>query len=136
MFLKFIFQKNFFKITYFKCLPSENLCDELLCSIKPVSRTHRRLSAYCHLVKPIPEMIVRAVIEMKNSKNIYMAWVNQTVDYCAELGKGNIDFLGVIEQILNKMDPNLVPPCPIQVFKFVSLLAFYRYIFSELLGSC
>ena len=65
-----------------------------------------------------------------------MDWVNQTKDYCAEVGKGHMDFFGIVEQVLNKMDPNFVQPCPIKVFKNASLLLFYKYLFSELLGSC
>ena len=117
-----------------KCI-QENLCRELVCSVSPLSRTTKRFNAYCYLDTPIKELIVNLLVETKNSKNIYLIWVNQTLDYCAELGKGHIDILGVVEQILNKMDPNLLPSCPIQVFKIVSLLAFYKYLFLEFLGN-
>ena len=117
-----------------KCI-QDNLCREMVCSVSPLSRTTKRVNVYCYLIKPIPEMMVNLLMEMKNSKNIYMAWVNQAMDYCAELGKGHMNVLGVVEQILNKMDPNLAPPCPIQVFKIVSLLAFYKYLFLEFLGN-
>ena len=119
---------------------AENLCGKMICAISPISRTKMRFDAYCILRKPIEEMMVNVLIELKNSKNIYGVWVNETADYCSEIGKGHMDFLGIIEYLLNKVDPNIIQPCPIKViiilYKIFNLILLLPEIFLEHLGCC
>ena len=89
--------------------------------MSPVSRTKKRINAYCNLKEPITEMVVNMVIEIKNSKNIFMTWVNTTFNYCTEIGKGRMDFMGILELVVNQIDPTVIKPCPIQVY-FITLI--------------
>lgn len=52
---------------------------------------------------------------MKNSKNIYLTWVNETDNYCDFLGKGNMNFIGMAERVLNTNAPGSLQKCPIKV---------------------
>ena len=97
--------------------------------MKPLNRTTKLLTAYCYLNTTITEMVVRAVIEMKNSKNIYSVWLDQTLDYCKEFGEDHVDGLGLIADVFYKLDRNLVPPCPIKVFKMIHYFYFTNIYF-------
>lgn len=97
-----------------KCEVHPDLCHSLDCFMKPVNRTRTKVSVLCLLKKPIEEMKVFIAIETKNSKNIYSTWMNETVDYCKNIGKGNIDVFGLVERLLEKSDARLVPHCPIK----------------------
>ena len=89
-------------------------CKDLVCSLVPVNRTRSQLSAMCQLLKPINEVAVSILTESKNSKNIYTPWLNTTVNYCENVGKGYVDFFGLVEQLLRKIDDNMVQKCPIK----------------------
>lgn len=80
-----LFQKTYSKVHSLYCTAAENLCDNLICKMKPMSHTKTLFSAQCLLHAPINEMMVTFVIEAKNSKNIYWMWANETMDYCKKI---------------------------------------------------
>lgn len=99
-----------------KCVQAPNLCHSFDCSIKAISRSKKTLNAYCKLQNPISDMVVHMLIEMKNSKNIYNKWATTEFNYCTDIGKGHIDFLGILEVVVNQIEPlTKIKPCPMKV---------------------
>ena len=81
----------------------------------PKNRTRTQLTVYCQLLQPINNVTVSIKIETKNSKNIYYTWLTGTANYCEEVGKGHADIFGYVEQLLRKLDKDMVKDCPIKV---------------------
>ena len=63
-------------------------------------------------------MMLNLVLESKNSKNIYSIWINETADYCLEVGVKKVSILGVIQNLVNKYAPEILQTCAIKVILF------------------
>ena len=97
-----------------ECEIGSKFCKNLECSLVPKNRTRTQISIMCQLLKPINEVAVSILTESKNSKNIYTPWLNFTVNYCQNVGKGRADLFGYAEQVFRKIDENMLQNCPIK----------------------
>ena len=122
------FLRTFTRMSKINCHDAINLCHTLVCSISPISRNEKRFNVYCKLQRPITKMMVNMVIEMKNLKNIFMVWANTTFDYCSDVGKGHLDFLGIIELIVKQIDTTAIKPCPIEVYFILNHIKLIIYM--------
>ena len=81
----------------------------------PVNRTRTLVTVRCDLRAPV-NIIVNVAIEIKNSKNYFSTWFNQTVDYCSavEKNKDSQDIIAWLARVLDEMDPGILQSCPVK----------------------
>ena len=83
------------------------------CFLAPKSRSMTLLTGFIEFSEPIRAMLLNVAISFKNSKNIYSVWANETMDYCHEVGTSHANIYGVIQKILNQLDPMFLKECPL-----------------------
>lgn len=102
-------------VTSVHCSNNLTYFSKIYCYLQPVNRTVKLLTVRVEIAGVIKEMLGNLVILGKNSKNFYSVVANQTMNYCADIGKGQLSFLGVVEEVVRKVDPELLKPCPVSV---------------------
>lgn len=102
------------KISKLECSPSANLCSFHECSLTPVNKTAIKVTGRCVLKEPLPFLEINLVIELKNNKNEYFTFINETVDYCDKLGTGHQGTLGIVEKLFKEVAPDVLQTCPIK----------------------
>ena len=103
------------KITKIECSKHLNFCKSSKCYLTPVNRTRTLLTLRCDLRAPV-DLITNVAIEIRNSKNIYITWFNQTFDYCATVGKNSdgLDIRAWLARVFNEVDPDILQSCPVK----------------------
>lgn len=98
-----------------ECSTHLTYCKSTQCFLTPINRTRTLLTVRCDLRKPL-NIMANLAIEIKNSKNFYTVWFNQTVDYCENIGreKDSQDVVAFITRIIGEIDPKILQRCPIK----------------------
>lgn len=82
--------------------------------LNPINETTINVTGRCILANPITSMNLNFVIELKNNKNEFFTFINETVDYCDKLHKEHDGALGHVRQLIKDLAPDVLQTCPIK----------------------
>ena len=109
-------QGNSFKVNKIECFKYSPTITKIVCALSPRNRTTTIITAFFETDEIITEMMGNLVIVFKNSKNIYVPFANETIDYCKAMQISQMNYFGVVQKVVYAMDPFMLKKCPFSTF--------------------